>query len=268
MRCVNKLQDLGKIAGISILAMLLRYFYINSYLFGGEEILITETGTFQLYFGGLLLEQSFDLIALSLQMLIVILETVMLVSDLHNGMIENIDILICRVSNKRGLYRNFIGQVMLRNMILIAFDYSLFVLLEKTKPCSVQISILLTLFLQIVLLELVYFTIDFAFKIVYGYIFMLLLYFSPVIFIGFMYANGSDLWHIGKRFWFQYGIYNWFHNLSVVYVESSVKWDTVSYQITDSNTIINLFLPSFVTVILSLCLYAGGKICFQKSEII
>ena len=268
MRCVNKVQDIGIIAGISILAMLLRYFYVNCYLFGGEEVLITETGIFQLYFGGLLLEQSFDLISISLQMLIVILETVALVSDLHNGTIENLDILICRVSNRGVLYRNLIGQVMLRNMILIAFDYSLFMLLEKTKPCSVQISILMMLFLQIVLLELVYFTIDFAFGIVYGYIFMLLFHFSPVIFIGFMYANGSDLWCIGKRFWFQCGIYNWFHSLSVVYVESGVKWDTIAYQMTDSNTVANLVLPFFVTAILSLCLYAAGKICFQKTEII
>lgn len=264
MRCVNKAQDIGKITGISILAMLLRYFYVNCYIFGGEEIIPTETGVFQLYFGGLLLEQSFDLIAISLQMLIVILETVILVSDLHNGMIENLGILICRVSNKRILYQNFIVQVMLRNIILVTFDYGLFMMLEKTITGFAQIYILSAFFLQIMLLELIYFTLDFAFKIVYGYVLMLLLYFLPIIFIGFMYANGNDLWLLGKRLWLQNGIYNWFHDLSVVYVESGVKWDAVSYKTFGSND----FMSFFITAILSLCLYTVGKICFQKSEII
>lgn len=261
MRYVNKPQDLWKISSISIFSMLLRCFYVNCYLFGGEEILISETGIFQLYFGGLLLEQSFDLIAISLQMLIILLETVVLVSDLHNGMIENLAILICRVSNKKKLYRNFIRHILLRDMLLVTFDYVLFLLLEQTMPDIAQIHILLTHFLLIVLLELIYFTLDFVFKIVYGYVFMLLIFFSPIIFIGFMYATGNDLWQIGKNFVFQYGIYNWFHGLTIVYVENDIKWNVISYHI-------NCFIPFFAIAMLFLGLYTIGKLYFQKLEII
>ena len=268
MESVNKVWNLKKNACISIFGMLIRYFYVNYYLLNGEDALVKGNGLIQLYFGGLLIEQSFDIIAVSLQMLIIILETVVLVSDLHNGLLENLDILVCRVTSKSILYKNFLGQVLIRNIILVIFNYVLFMLFEKTEPSFLEFSVLVIYFLQIILLELVYFTIDFTFKIVYGYVFMLLIYFAPIIFVGFMYANGSNLWQMGKTFFFHYIIFNWFHGLEVKYTESDIEWETISLTITSSNNMMNSLIQIFVPIILVICLYTTGKIYFQKSEII
>ena len=63
--------NVGKCLLVSLITFVIRYFYANVYLgFHNSLVTITEGVRSQIYFGGILIDHSFDLISLSLRFVI------------------------------------------------------------------------------------------------------------------------------------------------------------------------------------------------------
>lgn len=67
--------NVGKCLLVSLITFVIRYFYANVYLgFHNSLVTITEGVRSQIYFGGILIDHSFDLISLSFFAILFILE--------------------------------------------------------------------------------------------------------------------------------------------------------------------------------------------------
>ena len=182
MKKFHSIYDIKKILIISICTMLIRYCYVEYYLFPEEVIKISNNDFCQLVFGGIPLEYSFDMIVVSIHMILIVLETIVIIYDLFNGLMDNMDILLSRVDNRKKMYWIFLSEVVKRDLMLMCFNY-IFFLGFAGKLSDIEDSILiLSLFMLIFSLQLIYFILGFLFKNVFGYIVMLLLYFGPILF--------------------------------------------------------------------------------------
>lgn len=257
----NNIFDYIKIIGISIFVILIQYFCVNYCILGETDVQINKGSMGLLYFGGVLIECCFDIIAVSLYMVSIICETIILTCDLFNGLMDNLDILICRASKRERIYEIFIRNVIKRNSILIIFEYLLFLLIERS-PAVSDIKYVVMHFILIICLELIYFIFGFFFKNRYGYIWMLIIYFLPILFVGFLYFKGSDAWNIGKYFLLHNGMATWYTGITVIYQEYEMEWNTVV--LSSSGNAIHMLIE----IILCISLLYIGKFIFRKMQII
>ena len=87
--------NVGKCLLVSLITFVIRYFYANVYLgFHNSLVTITEGVRSQIYFGGILIDHSFDLISLSFFAILFILEICYLTMDLFNDANDNMVILL------------------------------------------------------------------------------------------------------------------------------------------------------------------------------
>lgn len=261
-RIYKLLYDLKKCAAIGVCTVLLRYFYVEYYLFAGERVELSSGGRCQLFFGGIPVEYGFDMIVVSVHMIIIVLETIILPSDVYNGLMDNMVILICRAPNRKKIYDIFVRQIIKRDIFLVVFDYILFYGLTGCFPCMNDIAVMVMLLTLILSLQFIYFILGFLTKSVFSYVWIILIYFLPVLFVGFSYTNGKDIWKIGKFFWGQYSTYNWFHKLTVRYIEYNVVWESVFYEIDIKG------VCSVIGILMCLILFYIGRKCFKRIQML
>lgn len=99
--------NVGKCLLVSLITFVIRYFYANVYLgFHNSLVTITEGVRSQIYFGGILIDHSFDLISLSFFAILFILEICYLTMDLFNDANDNMVILLPRYGKKHIIYKD------------------------------------------------------------------------------------------------------------------------------------------------------------------
>ena len=262
MKKFHSIYDIKKVLIISICTMLIRYFYIEYYLFPEEGMKISHNDLCQLFFGGIPLEYSFDMIVISIHMIIIVLEVIVISYDLFNGLIDNIDILLSRVEKRKKMYWIFLSEVIKRDLILVCCNYLFFLVFVRKIPNIDDGIVMFSLFLLIFSLELIYFIFGFIFKNVFGYIVMLLFYFAPLLFIGFSFANGYSIWKVGQYFVLQYGNYNWFHKIFALYTEYDWEWESIVFTINFE------YMSIIVQIFISMILLYIGQESFKKIRVI
>ena len=100
--------NVGKCLLVSLITFVIRYFYANVYLgFHNSLVTITEGVRSQIYFGGILIDHSFDLISLSFFAILFILEICYLTMDLFNDANDNMVILLPRYEKKQIIGNNY-----------------------------------------------------------------------------------------------------------------------------------------------------------------
>ena len=101
--------NVGKCLLVSLITFVIRYFYANVYLgFHNSLVTITEGVRSQIYFGGILIDHSFDLISLSFFAILFILEICYLTMDLFNDANDNMVILLPRYGKKHIIYKDIL----------------------------------------------------------------------------------------------------------------------------------------------------------------
>lgn len=236
MKCIDASADLGtkrrtcgKLVGISLLAVALRILYVRGYLFGGGAVRISPDDLCQLYFGGVFLEYSFDLIAVSVSMLAVFLETVVLSADLLGGLLDNVYVLLARVGKRKTLYRLFIRHLLKRNILLLFLEFIWFLLLERQLPTTAMFPVLGADFLLLTGLDFLCVICRLFFKNEFSYVLVLLAYFFPILVMGFGYAFEKPFWTIGNKLPLQWGLYNWYFPVTYQTAADPVSWTAAVY---------------------------------------
>lgn len=251
-------RDLERAAAVSIASMLLRLFYVRGYLFSGETLEIQSGSLCQLYFGGLFIDYGFDAITISLQIMITLLEAVLIISDIVSGVEENLTVLVSRATTGK-IYRIMLLHMFRRNLLLIMFEYIIFLLIEREIPESAHLLIVADLLLTMIVLQLISIMISFLFRNSFGYVWALLIYYGPVLFVGFSYSIGNEAWKTGRYFILQYGTYNWFHAATVSFPEFATEWNSITFHLSDSCSLL-------VMAAMCAALYMLGEKSLKRSS--
>lgn len=266
MNVYNRIKSSGIIWGnflrcieIGFISFLIRYFYVNYYLLGEENIIVLKGTMSQLYFGGVPIDYGFDMFVLAFHMMIFVLESIVLPSEVYNGVMENLDILISRCSKKSKLFAKFVGVILQMDIIVALLNYSLFCICTKSSPCIQDVAVLGMLLISIVSYQMLYFAIGFISKSEFSYLWTFLMHFIPITFIGFSYANGKELWNCGRFFVLHCCIYNWYNALEINYPLYELVWKMPCFTL-EFSYIIGI-------MVCTLLVYVAKK-CFDKIQIL
>ncbi len=255
-------QHLKTCLTVSVLAFALRWFYVSICLLSINTTEFYLGHLCQLYFGGICIEYAFDVVTISIHMILVLLEVVILTADLYHGLLENLDVLVSRMDSRRKLYRYFFHSILYRNVIVLLVEYLLFFTANRALPTSADLAILLSFFAQLLLLQLTYFAIGFFFHTTYGYMWTIGFYFLPITFIGFCYSYEREGWKIGRYFSYHYVNYNWYHQIGILDTEWNIPWESVFFSHPSD---IKRWLGIGLWI---LALYLCGKWRFRKQELL
>ena len=148
--------NVGKCLLISLITFVIRYFYANVYLgFHNSLVTITEGVRSQIYFGGILIDHSFDLISLSFFAILFILEICYLTMDLFNDANDNMVILLPRYGKKHIIYKDILIKMILRDCIVVVSDYLFFLFVEHTSNGLEDFKVIFMLLIEIFHLQMI-----------------------------------------------------------------------------------------------------------------
>ena len=148
--------NVGKCLLVSLITFVIRYFYANVYLgFHNSLVTITEGVRSQIYFGGILIDHSFDLISLSFFAILFILEICYLTMDLFNDANDNMVILLPRYGKKHIIYKDILIKMILRDCIVVVSDYLFFLFVEHTSNGLEDFKVIFMLFIEIFHLQMI-----------------------------------------------------------------------------------------------------------------
>ncbi|MDR2042895.1 MAG: hypothetical protein LBQ15_00705 [Clostridium sp.] len=245
----------------TLLATGLRFVLARFFLLGPEG----ETDSLcQLYFGGLPISASFDLVMVSLQLAVVAVEVVLLNEEIMTGIFDNLELLLCRAARKRGIFGDLFALYLFHALFVTGVGYLGFLAVEGCRPAAADMGILLSEVGLILVLACLYLILRCLLKNSLAYLGVLLIYVTPILLTGFLYGEGKGGWVNGKYFLLNDLIYNYTHGLELRYP---------AYGYTFLPPVLDLGTVSVGAEILARCavllLFAvlGGKL-FQKYSVI
>ena len=248
---------------VSFITFIIRYFYVNVYLgFYNNQVTIAQGVRSQIYFGGILIDYSFDIISLSFYVILFILEICYLTMDLFNETNDNLIILLARYKKNNVIYKEMLIKVLIRNCVLLLTNYIMFVLVERTSNWGQDIKIIFMLLIEIFSLQIVSYLFSFWKDSIIGYIVAFSIFFIPIMMCGFYYSIVNNIWRMGHYSMLHIPIFNWHNKLILYYVEENYEWTTSSIDLLDFK------ICCIISIILSIILIWIGKILCDKKQVL
>lgn len=248
---------------VSLITFVIRYFYANVYLgFHNNLVTITEGVRTQVYFGGILIDYSFDLISLSFYVILFILEICYLTMDLFNEANDNMVILLPRYEKNSTIYREILVKIILRDSIVVVSNYVMFLFVEHTFNGREDFKVIFTLLIEIFLLQMISYLFSFWKDSIIGYVVAFIVFFIPVMMCGFYYSMGNDIWQMGHYSLLHIPLFNWHNKLVIYYVEESYEWTTSNIDL------LNFKISCLISIVASVVLVWIGKILCEKKQIL
>ena len=103
------------------------------------------------------------------------------------------------------------------NLFITILNFIMFLAVEGHRPSVVDTKILLSEIILILLLDFIYLIIRCLSRNDLAYIGVLIVYFVPILFTGFLYVKGENGWVNGKCFLTNNFIYNYMHEIEFFY---------------------------------------------------
>lgn len=255
--------NVGKCLLVSLITFVIRYFYANVYLgFHNSLVTITEGVRSQIYFGGILIDHSFDLISLSFFAILFILEICYLTMDLFNDANDNMVILLPRYGKKHIIYKDILIKMILRDCIVVVSDYLFFLFVEHTSNGLEDFKVIFMLLIEIFHLQMISYLFSFWKDSIIGYIVAFIVFFIPVMVCGFYFSMGNVIWKIWHYSLLHIPLFNWHNKLIIYYVEENYEWNTSNIDL------LNFKSSCLISVISSAVLVWIGKFLCEKKQIL
>lgn len=230
--------------------------------FYNNRITIVEGTRSQIYFGGILIDYSFDLLSLSFYAILFVFEICYLTMDLFNETNDNMVILIPRYGKKSVIYREQIIKLVVRDCILVFVNYFMFVLLEQEFNPMQDVKIIILLLIENLFLQMISYLFSFLKDSIIGYIVSFGSFFIPIMTCGFYYSIGKELWKMGHYSLLHIPLFNWHNKLVLLYLEEKYEWTANNIDLLGFKTC------CLVSIILMVIMIGIGEFFCEKKQVL
>ena len=222
---VGKVLHVLLCAGI---AVILKYVYVHFVILGSGEVLGNDNRAevfYRLFFGGLFLENSMDSFSLLCSLGVFLAEGMLLNGALLGEWFPNLELMLYRAENRNKLL-GMLTRKLAVNVVGIMLCETLFVCIAEqmipgTDVCAGMV--LYVLKLSVLTLGTLYFSFFLTSEVAYAI--MGVMYYLPIILLGFWYQKGNECWRLGRYFVLQRGNWNYGIPLTVVDRQGNHLWD-------------------------------------------
>ena len=242
----NSLKILGEISLNSLIIFILRYIKVHVF-YPRDGIVYNDVC--QLYFGGLTIEDSIDIAAISMYFALIMMMVLVVNCQLLFGVASNDYMFLCRAGSRERLFR-IIAIEGIRNCVMILLvNYVLYLVAEHKLPDVTDLYIVFSeLVLTIILFLLSVVFIDKtghseSYIIVFG---TLLLF---ITLTGVIYEKIGSLPEYWGWFGIPYLIYDYSNMLGYSYEFDGVVYENTSYIVWGSSTLIQFGSVSVIALV-------------------
>ena len=248
---------------VSVITFFIRYVYVNFCMgFSLKDVIILNGFYSQLFFGGLFVDYSFDIISLSFQTLIYIYEICYLTVDITCSVNANLTLLLPRYGKLSRIYIKTLIYILCRNTILIAVNYILYLITCHQSVLPQDLKIMVLLWIELFTFQLLSYLLCLWKSSISGYIISYIILFLPIMICGFNYSMGNDNWTIGGYSVFHCCIFNWHNSITVNYLDYAYEYSVSCAPNLSSRT------SCYISIILCSFLMLLGNIICKRKEIL
>lgn len=210
------------------LAVILKYVYVHFSILGSDVMLANEHRAevcYQLFFGGLFLENSMDSFSLLCSLGIFLAEGMLLNGTLLGEWFPNLELMLYRAENRKKLLAMLSEKLVQNLMGIVLCETVIVCVVEQILPgADVCIGIILY-FLKLCVLTLFTLYVSFFLSSELTYSIVGVLYYLPIILLGFWYQKGNECWRLGRYFILQRGNWNYGKALTVFDMQGNQLWN-------------------------------------------
>lgn len=195
---------------------------------------MTVGSEIQLYFGGITVDGSLNILMLAAYLLMIVIEVIAVNQDVMEGF-DNWELLVVRFKNRGAMFGYLTGQMAVSACFLTVSNYVLYLFLLQRGPCVQDIVIVLYELLLIWMLDYIYFLLLCIWKNSAVYVIAVILFLLPVLYVGFLYAAGTGFWETGKYYILLRSIYNYTQPMQMEYTDMGYVYQTVVFDLKGQN---------------------------------
>jgi len=234
---IRSLKETCEIISYSLLVFILRYIRANV-LYPREGV--TYGNLCQLYFGGLTVEDSIDIVAISIYFVLIMTTVLMANKKSLFSIMSNDYLFLCRAGSRKRLFRIIAKDGMLRSGLILILNYISYFAVENQLPSMTDLYMIYIEFVLIYIIFLISLTAinSTGHSEVYIIVFGIYLIFIAVT--GAIYDKTECLPVYWSGLLIPYFIYNYMHTLSFSYAFDGSIYKSSSYTLQGCNIMIQL----------------------------
>lgn len=217
----------------AVVAVILKYVYVHFVILGSGVGLGNKNRAevfYQLFFGGLFLENSMDSFSLLCSMGVFIAEGMLLNGALLGEWFPNLELMLYRAENRKKLLFMLTRKLALNLVGIVLGETVLVCMVEQMLPeVEVLVGIILY-FLKLCVLTLGTLYVSFFLTSEFAYAVMGVIYYLPIILLGFWYQKENECWRLGRYFILQRGNWNYGTPLTVLDTQGNHLWDFEAFK--------------------------------------
>lgn len=214
-------------------AVILKYVYVHFAILGSGVILGNNKRAevfYRLFFGGLFLENSMDSFSLLCSLGVFLAEGMLLNGALLGEWFPNLELMLYRAENRRKLLVMVTRKLVVNLVGIILCEMVLVCAVEQMMP-GIDVCVgMILYFLKLSMLTLGTLYFSFFLTSELAYAIMGVLYYLPIILLGFWYQKGNECWRLGRYFLLQRGNWNYGMPLTLVDTEGNHLWEFEAFE--------------------------------------
>lgn len=227
---------IGKIFHILLcagIAVILKYIYVHFVILGSGVMLGNENRAvvfYRLFFGGLFIENSMDSFSLLCSLGVFLAEGMLLNGALLGEWFPNLELMLYRAENRKKLL-GMLTRKLAVNVVGITLCETVFVCITEQMIPGIEACVGIVLYvlkLCVLTLGTLYFSFFLTSEVAYAI--MGVMYYLPIILLGFWYQKGNECWRLGRYFVLQRGNWNYSMPLTVWDTEGNQLWNFEAFE--------------------------------------
>lgn len=215
------------------IAVILKYVYVHFVILGSDVMLGNDNRAevfYRLFFGGLFLENSMDSFSLLCSLGVFLAEGMLLNGALLGEWFPNLELMLYRAENRKKLL-GMLGRKLVLNLLgIILCETVIVCIVEQMLPGGEVCVGMVLYFLKLCVLTLSTLYVSFFVTSELAYAIVGVIYYLPIILLGFWYQKGNECWRLGRYFILQRGNWNYGTPLTVLDMQGNHLWDFESLE--------------------------------------